>query len=171
MTNAADKQLDTLIAKAPRELTPPAGSWDAIATRLDRPQVEYRASKPRWLMPAALSACLLLALLPLLLKQPASEVDNSLLPLIESIEHAHFQEVASLETASSHAWQKAGFQETVDAGLQELREAARLILGSLKANPHDKQLWQLWLWVQRREIELLTQGQRLPAAATQGDTL
>lgn len=182
MTNTADKRLDQLIANAPRELTPPAANWDAIAARLDRPQPtraeedrkQARPARLPWYVPTAVAATLLLALIPLMPLTPtgnAPDVDTSLLPLIESIELAHRQEVASLAESSNHAWQRVGFQEPVDAGLKELREAARLILGSLKANPNDKQLWQLWLWVQRREIELLTQGQRLPAGATQGDTL
>ncbi|ABM00815.1 hypothetical protein SHAM105786_05010 [Shewanella amazonensis] len=179
MTSAADKRLDKLIADAPKELTPAESNWDAIAARLDRPQPtkagedrkENRPGRLPWYVTTAVAAALLLTLVPQLPIHNTPEVDNSLWPLIESIDLAHRQEVASLAESSSNAWQQVGYQEPVEAGLKELREAARLILSSLKANPQDKQLWQLWLWVQRREIELLTQGQRLPAGATQGDTL
>ncbi|QYK04270.1 hypothetical protein [Shewanella zhangzhouensis] len=179
MTSTADERLDKLIANAPKELTPPDANWATIAARLDRPQPttageDRNENRPRrlpWYVPTAVAAALLLALVPQLPTDNPPEADNSLLPLIESIELAHRQEVASLAESSSNAWLRVGYQEPVEAGLKELREAARLILSSLKANPQDKQLWQLWLWVQRREIELLTQGQRLPAGATQGDTL
>ncbi|MCL2919853.1 hypothetical protein [Shewanella litorisediminis] len=171
MKNTADKELDALIANTPKELTPPQHNWTAIAARLDRPQPTAISSRARGFLPLALAAGLLLVLVPLLPQTTSPERDDSLLPLIESIELSHNQEVASLSSSASSGWQRVGYQEPVEAGLKELREAARLILDSLKANPHDKQLWQLWLWVQRREIELLTQGQRLPVGATQGDNL
>ena len=44
----------------------------------------------------------------------------------------------------------------------ELRRAATQIYQALQANPTDKQLWQLWLWVQQRELDLLQQGQNYP---------
>ena len=175
MIKSKDDRLDSLIASAPRELAPAADNWQAIAARLDRPlpgtETSPNKEKAQRRLPLAIAAmAMLLVLVPLFNREPAP-TDDGLQALIDSIEIAHRQEVAVLIAPSQLAWQKAGFSDSVDAGLTELREAAKLILNALKANPQDKQLWQLWLWVQRREIELLTQGQRLPQGATQGDTL
>lgn len=170
MTNSKDKTLDELIGAAPKEIAPAQDAWQGIAERLDRPQPAVTSKKPLWAL--AVAAALMLALLPLLPRQETAPAgDDSLLPLIASIELAHQQEVKALSSSAEAGWQMIGYREPVDKGLNELREAAQLILNALKANPHDKQLWQLWLWVQRREIELLTQGQKWPSGTTQGDTL
>ncbi|MBT1444610.1 hypothetical protein KJI95_08705 [Shewanella sp. JM162201] len=181
MIKSKDDRLDSLIASAPRELAPATDNWQAIASRLDRPLPDTETlpytekspdteKAPRRLPLAIAAIAMLLVLVPLFNREPAP-TDDGLHALIDSIELAHQQEVAVLIAPSQLAWQKVGFSDSIDAGLTELREAAKLILNALKANPQDKQLWQLWLWVQRREIELLTQGQRLPQGATQGDTL
>lgn len=186
-----EQQLERLINSAPKEMPPTHDLWQGIEKRMDKPLVsQTRQSQNGRQWAIAASFIMLVALgysqLPyfnqLTTQQtelaqnsamPAQQGDPALQLLLTQIAASHQAQVDNLEqTTNALAWQTSSFSAPVEQGLAELRRAATQIYQALQANPTDKQLWQLWLWVQQRELDLLQQGQKLPIRnSTQGNTL
>ncbi|MCS6152288.1 anti-sigma factor [Shewanella baltica] len=186
-----EQQLERLINSAPKEMSPTHDLWQGIEKRMDKPLVsQTRQSQNGRLWAIAASFIMLVALgysqLPYfnqLTTQQTELAQNSAMPeqqgdaalqlLLTQIAASHQAQVDNLEqTTNALAWQTSSFSAPVEQGLAELRRAATQIYQALQANPTDKQLWQLWLWVQQRELDLLQQGQKLPIRnSTQGNTL
>ncbi|MDT3307620.1 MULTISPECIES: anti-sigma factor [unclassified Shewanella] len=186
-----EQQLEQLINSAPKEMSPSHDLWQDIEKRMDKPLMsQTRQSQHGRLWAIAASFILLVALgytqlpyfNPLTTQQtelaqnsamPAQPGDAALQLLLTQIAASHQVQVDNLEqTTNALAWQTSSFSAPVEQGLAELRRAATQIYQALQANPTDKQLWQLWLWVQQRELDLLQQGQKLPIKnSTQGNTL
>ncbi|MCS6101836.1 anti-sigma factor [Shewanella baltica] len=186
-----EQQLERLINSAPKEMSSTHDLWQGIEKRMDKPLVsQTRQSQNGRLWAIAASFIMLVALgysqLPYfnqLTTQQTELAQNSAMPeqqgdaalqlLLTQIAASHQAQVDNLEqTTNALAWQTSSFSAPVEQGLAELRRAATQIYQALQANPTDKQLWQLWLWVQQRELDLLQQGQKLPIRnSTQGNTL
>jgi len=176
--NSKDSKLEDLIANLPKELTPENDLWDMIDKRLDAPirHTTKRPSHKLWRNAAV--ACLLLITAfigqkffnPFL---PLPEVDSALINTLAEIQVQHEIQIAQLKQTSELVnWQSSPYSSPVETGIAQLKEAAKQIYQSLKRNPTDRQLWQLWLWTQHREIELLRQGQKLPVSQhSQGATI
>ncbi len=91
-----------------------------------------------------------------------------MLAMLEQLQYQHQQQVKQLEASVNFGeQQKVSMTTPLSRGIDELREAATQIFQALKQDPTDQQLWQLWLWVQQREIELLTWGEQLPTQLDQ----
>ncbi|MEJ6518815.1 anti-sigma factor [Shewanella bicestrii] len=184
-----EAKLQQLINDAPKALTPKRDLWQGIEKRMDKPLASQTAVRqaPRlqgvqW----AIAATVVLAvffgfytqapvktLLPeQIVSQPADD-EQALHTLLSQIAQTHQAQVTSLEQAPMIvAWQTSRFGAPLEQGLAELRRAGEQIYQALQANPTDKQLWQLWLWVQQRELDLLQQGQKLPIQnSTQGNSI
>ncbi|ABN60217.1 hypothetical protein [Shewanella baltica] len=186
-----EQQLEQLINSAPNAMPPTHDLWQGIEKRMDKPLVsQTRQSQNGRQWAIAASFIMLVALgysqLPYfnqLTTQQPELAQNSAMPeqqgdaalqlLLTQIAASHQAQVDNLEqTTNALAWQTSSFSAPVEQGLAELRRAATQIYQALQANPTDKQLWQLWLWVQQRELDLLQQGQKLPIRnSTQGNTL
>ncbi|AVT48363.1 hypothetical protein [Shewanella baltica] len=186
-----EQQLEQLINSAPNAMPPTHDLWQGIEKRMDKPLVsQTRQSQNGRQWAIAASFIMLVALgysqLPYfnqLTTQQTELAQNSAMPeqqgdaalqlLLTQIAASHQAQVDNLEqTTNALAWQTSSFSAPVEQGLAELRRAATQIYQALQANPTDKQLWQLWLWVQQRELDLLQQGQKLPIRnSTQGNTL
>lgn len=186
-----EQQLEQLINSAPNAMPPTHDLWQGIEKRMDKRLVsQTRQSKNGRQWAIAASFIMLVALgysqLPYfnqLTTQQTELAQNSAMPeqqgdaalqlLLTQIAASHQAQVDNLEqTTNALAWQTSSFSAPVEQGLAELRRAATQIYQALQANPTDKQLWQLWLWVQQRELDLLQQGQKLPIRnSTQGNTL
>ncbi|MGB5804655.1 MAG: hypothetical protein WBH21_11705 [Vibrio anguillarum] len=186
-----EQQLEQLINSAPNAMPPTHDLWQGIEKRMDKPLVsQTRQSQNGRQWAIAASFIMLVALgysqLPYfnqLTTQQTELAQNSAMPeqqgdaalqlLLTQIAASHQAQVDNLEqTTNALAWQTSSFSAPVEQGLAELRRAATQIFQALQANPTDKQLWQLWLWVQQRELDLLQQGQKLPIRnSTQGNTL
>ncbi|GIU44602.1 hypothetical protein [Shewanella colwelliana] len=156
-------QLAQLIDDAPKEMTPAEDLWPEIARRLDAPTT----AQPNQLWrPFALVSLLLLALLigkPFLTPEIAAQNHDALLATLAVINTQHQQQVTELAQQATHVdWQISPYGQPVENGIKQLKDAAKQIYQNLQLNPTDKQLWQLWLWTQQREIELIKQGQNLP---------
>lgn len=183
-----EEQLKQLIAKAPRDLAPERDLWSMIEKRMDKPlSPKVNVPKqghplwPQW----AMAATILLAVFfgyqyqgiaPRALvtaQHSPKDSDKALQTLLTQIATMHQEQVDALEhTPNALIWQTRHLSTPLEQGLAELRRAGEQIYQALQANPTDKQLWQLWLWVQQRELELLQQGQKLPIKnSTQGNTL
>lgn len=183
-----EEQLEQLVAKAPKDLAPERDLWLTIEKRMDKPlSPKADISKygrplwPQW----AMAATILLAVFfgyqyqgitpttQNTAQQAPKDSDKALQTLLTQIATMHQGQVDALEhTPNALIWQTRHLSAPLEQGLEELRRAGAQIYQALQANPTDKQLWQLWLWVQQRELELLQQGQKLPIKnSTQGNTL
>lgn len=187
--NAREAKLQQLIDDAPKTLTPERDLWQGIEKRMDKPLTSQPASRqaPRlqgaqW----AIAATIVLAVffgfytqapvktsLPEQIASQAADDEQVLQALLSQIAQTHQAQVTSLaQTPTVVAWQTSRFSTPLEQGLAELRRAGEQIYQALQANPTDKQLWQLWLWVQQRELDLLQQGQKLPIQnSTQGNSI
>ncbi|TVL17397.1 anti-sigma factor [Shewanella xiamenensis] len=187
--NAREAKLQQLIDDAPKTLTPERDLWQDIEKRMDKPLASQPASRqaPRlqgaqW----AIAATIVLAVffgfytqapvktsLPEQIASQAADDEQVLQALLSQIAQTHQAQVTSLaQTPTVVAWQTSRFSAPLEQGLAELRRAGEQIYQALQANPTDKQLWQLWLWVQQRELDLLQQGQKLPIQnSTQGNSI
>ncbi|MCG9697751.1 hypothetical protein [Shewanella sp. Isolate11] len=166
------EQLDCLIANTTKEITPERDLWQQIERRLDAPL----AKKNHYWKPVAIASLLVLSLVvgqKFVTTQPEVVPSNELLLTLASIKAQHQQQVELLQTQAVRVnWQSSPYGQPVEQGIEQLRSAAELIYQSLQLNPTDKQLWQLWLWTQQREIDLVKQGQQLPVNHKQkGDVI
>ncbi|WP_413485806.1 anti-sigma factor [Shewanella baltica] len=186
-----EQQLEQLINSAPNAMQPTHDLWQGIEKRMDKPlmsQTRQSQNGRQWAIAASFTMLVALGYTQLpyfnQLTTPQTELaQNSAMPeqqgdaalqlLLTQIAASHQAQVDNLEqTTNALAWQTSSFSAPVEQGLAELRRAATQIYQALQANPTDKQLWQLWLWVQQRELDLLQQGQKLPIRnSTQGNTL
>lgn len=93
--------------------------------------------------------------------------------LIFEIAAMHQAQVQAFEPISTpKVWQIRSVSTGLEQGLSELRQASTQVFQALQTDPTNKQLWQLWLWVQQRELDLLQQAQKLPMNhSLQGSTL
>ncbi|WP_394129074.1 hypothetical protein [Shewanella maritima] len=79
----------------------------------------------------------------------------SLTAVVIDIAKAHQQQIAQLETSLQQvAWQS---DDALFQGINELRLAADKTQQALMSQPENQGLWQLWLWLHQREINLLKQ--------------
>lgn len=183
--------LQQLIANAPKELAPEQDLWQGIEKRMDKPlQFTFAPAQARPKQGAqwAIAATVLLAMFfgfnhlnpeKALLSGPeqiASQQtgdEHALQTLLSQIAQTHQTQVANLtQTPATVVWQTSRFSAPLAQGLVELRQAGEQIFQALQANPTDKQLWQLWLWVQQRELDLLQQSQKLSIQnSTQGNRI
>ncbi|WP_447078959.1 hypothetical protein [Shewanella algae] len=162
--------LEQLIEQLPREKTPERDLWPEIAARLEQSQPPKAAKSTNgWRNLAIACSLLLVSLLGYQgLQQTQSRVDPQMLAMLEQLQYQHQQQVKQLEASVNFGqWQKVSMTTPLSRGIDELREAATQIFQALKQDPTDQQLWQLWLWVQQREIELLTRGEQLPTQLDQ----
>jgi len=150
--NAREAKLQQLIDDAPKTLTPERDLWQGIEKRMDKPLASQPASRQAPRLQGAQWA---------------------IAAMLSQIAQTHQAQVTSLaQTPTVVAWQTSRFSAPLEQGLAELRRAGEQIYQALQANPTDKQLWQLWLWVQQRELDLLQQGQKLPIQnSTQGNSI
>lgn len=166
------EQLDNLVSELPKALSPKNDLWPEIEKRLDVPVGNHTN---HWRTLALASIIIIGTLLGLqqINKPFNTDTNQALLASIESIQIQHATQVAELQMIGQKVdWQSSPFSSPVETGIKQLRQAAKEIYESLKLNPTDQQLWELWLWTQSREIELLTQAQSLPVLQNQnGDTI
>jgi len=184
-----EAKLQQLIDDAPKVLTPERDLWQGIEKRMDKPLASQTASRqtPRlqgaqWAIAATVILAVFLGFYtqtPIKTSHPekiasqSADDEQALHTLLNQIAQTHQAQVTSLEqTPTVVAWQTSRFSAPLEQGLAELRRAGEQIYQALQANPTDKQLWQLWLWVQQRELDLLQQGQKLPIQnSTQGNSI
>ncbi|MBR9728502.1 anti-sigma factor [Shewanella intestini] len=152
--------LDKLIASAPHEITPRHDLWPAIEARLHKKNAPS-VNDNRW-RNVAMAACITLAVLvtwqwdkaPETLPTQASSLDLQLINDIDQIALRHAQQVQQLQIGVMQAnWQG----DPLTQGIQELTVAANKAQQALESAPQNQQLWQLWLWLQQRQIHLLKQ--------------
>lgn len=160
MVDKADT-LKRLLEETPREMTPERDLWQGVELRLDAPKDSPRS----YWRPMAIASTLLLALLvgKLSLGPTMPDAENeALIQTLAAIQAQHKASVDALSLTKRVDWRSSPYSQPVEQGIEQLRAAAKEIYEALKLNPTDKQLWQLWLWTQQREIELIKQGQKLP---------
>ncbi|ACJ30538.1 Conserved hypothetical protein [Shewanella piezotolerans WP3] len=168
MNHSQDK-LQQLIANTPKTLTPERELWTDIEKQLDKP--EYNQPN-HWRRVAVASVVLLCTIVGTFIWnntaiRPSYTAQTEASPLqitLAEIKLEHEQQVELLEQNQKVNWQSSELGLPLNKGIEQLRKAAEKIYQTLKKTPNDKELWQLWLWTQQREIELLQQGQNLPAA-------
>ena len=168
-------KLDDLLAQAPTEIAPERDLWPQIAAKLQTPAEPTPRAAHGWLKQTAIACGFILfgAMSYDLWQSSHSNSDNQqLLAMLTQLQHQHQQQISQLEQATQFAhWQHASMTAPFSQGVEQLQQAANKIYQALQQDPQNQQLWQLWLWSQQRQIELLTQGQQLPASAqpsTQG---
>ncbi|ABI40246.1 conserved hypothetical protein [Shewanella sp. MR-4] len=183
-----EAKLQQLIDDAPKALTPERDLWQGIEKRMDKPLPSQTANNSKRYSSAhwAIAATVVLAVffgfytqapvktsLPEQIANQPADDEQALHTLLTQIAQTHQAQVTNLEqTSTVVAWQASRFSAPLEQGLAELRRAGEQIYQALQANPTDKQLWQLWLWVQQRELDLLQQGQKLPIQnSTQGNSI
>ncbi|MCH1921555.1 hypothetical protein L9G15_19205 [Shewanella sp. A3A] len=159
--------LEQLLEHAPKAIAPERDLWPQIEQRLTA------ASKPRPMRQMlAASVLVVVGALSYALWQPQQRPNPELLAMLAELQQQHQQQMAQLEQKSQWVqWQPASLTTPINQGVSELQQASDKIYHALQQDPQNQQLWQLWLWSQKRQIELLTQGQQLPVPAnnpTQG---
>lgn len=165
--NNLDSQLAKLVKHAPKEIAPEQDLWLGIEKQLDKSGFQQTNSKrsQQWRRLAVASILLLTGVLGSNLwqanMQPTTE-GSALLTTLADIRLQHQQQVEQLSLQQHVNWQASQFSDPLEEGIKQLRKAAEQIYQALQQSPNDKELWQLWLWTQAKEIELLQQGQSLP---------
>ncbi|QBF83854.1 hypothetical protein EXU30_15090 [Shewanella maritima] len=180
-TNGNNGQIDlqSLIDSAPSDIKPQRDLWRAIEPELtDCRQTSHTQtdnSDSQFWQPLAIAAsfaCVCLLTWQLIDTNAPAPVEDSTAVIsepvnyVEPVNHAelvdeihaiaktHQQQVSTLEHyIQSVSWQDSALIQ----GLSELRLAAEQTQKALEQSPANQQLWQLWLWLQQRELRLLKQ--------------
>lgn len=168
-----DTKLTRLIEQTPKEMSPEHDLWNGIEKQLDK--AEFHKTK-HWRTTAAASLVLLVGVLVMNIWQPPQQVhneNNAVLITLAEIKQQHERLISQMQSDVHQVnWQASELSLPVEKGIEQLRKAAEQIYLALQKTPNDKELWQLWLWTQQREIELLQQGQQLPATTpSQGEII
>ncbi|GIU33686.1 hypothetical protein L2719_08215 [Shewanella schlegeliana] len=170
--NDASAKLTQLINQAPREIAPQKELWNDIERQLDKVELDQPQNKaqqrPVFRRLAVASIILLVGLLGMNIWQHNGELSTLATPspLLATLAEIKLQHQLQVEQLSQQQhltnWQASELGLPLENGIEQLRKAAEQIYQALQQTPNDKELWQLWLWTQQREIELLQQGQTLP---------
>ncbi|ABZ77801.1 conserved hypothetical protein [Shewanella halifaxensis HAW-EB4] len=167
--NDTQTRLTQLVKQAPKEFAPQRELWDDIEKQLDKPEFQQTHANVKqmqqWKRLAIASIVLLTGLLGMNVWQQnnlPSPSDSPLLQTLAEIQMQHQLQVQLLSQQHLTDWQTTELGLPLEKGIEQLRKAAEQIYQALQQTPNDKELWQLWLWTQQREIELLQQGQSLP---------
>ena len=163
-------KLSQLINQAPKELTPQTELWSDIERQLDKPEFQQNPANQKqvqqWKRLAIASIMLFTGILGMNVWQQSSlpsPSDSSLQLTLAEIKMQHQLQVQQLSQQPLRVnWQGTELGVPLDKAIEQLRKAAEQIYQTLQKSPNDKELWQLWLWTQEKEIELLQQGQTLP---------
>lgn len=173
-----ENRLTRMVSDLPSELSPREDLWGKIEGRLNAPLIEtdQKWQHKQWPLLAIASVMVLAVLIGSRLWSPtlsAPEANITLLNTLAKIQLEHEKQLTQLEQVNRLInWQSSPYSSPVETGIEQLRQAAKQIYQALRQNPRDKQLWQLWLWTQHREIELLKQGQKLPVSLnSQGEII
>ncbi|MGB0893635.1 MAG: hypothetical protein ACPGUD_04450 [Parashewanella sp.] len=165
--NHQDKQLDALLRDLPKGIKPQNDMWRGIEQRMDVGIKDNTDSKKyNWQMFAAASLLLFsVALSWQWLFAPDAQnlqANSVMLQLIDQLQQQHQKQVQAYDiTVEKVEWRSQTDLKPINNGLKEVREAAAQVIKQLKSTPNDKQLWELWLWVQQKELELLNQKQSI----------
>lgn len=167
--NDANAKLTQLINQAPKAIAPQKDLWHDIERQLDKAEIEQTHSLKTSVFRrlAVASMILLVGLVGLNIWQNKDEfttlaTPSPLLATLAEIKQQHQLQVNQLSQQRLTDWQTTELGLPLEKGIEQLRKAAEQIYQALQQTPNDKELWQLWLWTQQREIELLQQGQTLP---------
>ena len=168
--NNVKTTLTQLVKQAPQELVPQRDLWSDIEKQLDKP--DFQQAQPhikqteQWQRLAMACIVLLTGLLGMNVWQQNSLPSPSDSPLQLTLAEIQMQHQLQVQQLSQQPhlvnWQGTELGVPLDKGIEQLRKAAEQIYQTLQKSPNDKELWQLWLWTQHKEIELLQQGQTLP---------
>ncbi|MBM7072346.1 hypothetical protein JQC92_09925 [Shewanella sp. 202IG2-18] len=169
----SDKKLDQLIDDLPRKYPTPKSSWQQLESRLD--VITSNESKSKLLnLKFGVAASILIGFLSLTLIQQINfekseslvfQSENRLEKLIDTLNQQHLSQIKAIEQSQLKPVNLTQ-QNDFKGGLLKLREAQTSIINELKREPSDKQLWDLWLWTQGRELELLKQHSKIQQMET-----
>ncbi|RLV60202.1 hypothetical protein D5018_08015 [Parashewanella curva] len=166
MSQLTDKQLDDLINGLPEEMSVSPNVWQKVQGEISH---QPKPNSSKWVPMTLVASLLLTAVLSWklfdhqsLLSVPEHNTNTAMLALIDNVEQNHQQQVSQLQqTIKRVAWQQVPEFSPFKKGLKELRQAMQEVINQLKLQPQDKQLWDLWLWMQQQELNLLGQEQRV----------
>ncbi|MCL1078113.1 hypothetical protein D5R81_09430 [Parashewanella spongiae] len=164
MNNISDEQLNQLISELPKSINPKDPLWSEIEAKLDTDVLKIKNTK--WIRLAIASSVLLAFFTGWQVNKYSNNGDalpnTAMITLIDELAAQHQQQVENFNFVIKPVSLKNGpLTRPIGAGIHELRNAAKMVGNQLRLNPNDKQLWELWLWLQSREIELLEQAQGL----------
>ncbi|MBE8167368.1 MAG: hypothetical protein HAW66_03225 [Shewanella sp.] len=172
MNKVTDEQLDQLISELPESLNPKSTLWDEIEAKLDD---DVSLKKLTQWKSLAIACGVLIAFfagwqIDKISTTEAALPDTAMIILIDKLYEQHLQQVENFKPITKPItkqitkqidWGDNQLNQSINAGITELSNAAQVVIIQLKLNPNDKQLWELWLWLQSREIELLKQEQQI----------
>ncbi|PMG75223.1 hypothetical protein BCU84_16485 [Shewanella sp. 10N.286.51.B7] len=189
------ENLDDLIASLPKEISPKADLWQDIddqisaKTNSNRTQNSMVKGDSHWKMIAMAASLAFVMVLGWKLSTPnisstetltvnnalSNQSTEDLIALVDQIAQTHQQQISSFEDNKYTVGMQLDNQTNpFNKGFSELELASKEIQQALKNDPNNKQVWDLWLWIMKREIELLQQQQRTPmntAPSTQGNQI
>ncbi|MEZ9235994.1 hypothetical protein [Shewanella sp. 10N.286.52.A9] len=179
----AEKQLDELLTSLPTEINPRVDLWQGIDDQISGKTTHKPFSDQQQWKTLAIAASLAFVMVlgwqlstpNMTSEQETITVDNALsnqstedlIALVDQIATTHQQQLASFEDNKFTVGMQLDNQiNPFNKGFTELQRASKEIQQALKNDPNNKQVWDLWLWVMKREIELLQQQQRTPTNST-----
>ncbi|MDO6776838.1 hypothetical protein Q4591_15930 [Shewanella sp. 3_MG-2023] len=198
------QQLTRLIDSLPKEISPNKDLWQDIEAKISAPTnssvpskqtdaaTQYRSANSQYWRHLAVAASISFVLvLGWLLTSPTAQkpslepitVTNALsnqstedlIALVDQIALTHQQQINGFDDNKyTVGMQLDDLTNPFNKGYSELQLASKEIQKALKSDPNNKQVWDLWLWVMKREIQLLQQQQRTPintTPSTQGNSI
>lgn len=197
---STQQQLSELIDSLPKEISPKNDLWQDIdaqirakknAEKIVAANTNNNTNQHSWRNLAIAASVGFIMVLGWMLSMPSAQnptlkpvtVSNALtnqstedlVALVDQIAATHQQQLTAFNDNKYTVGMQLNDQSNpFSKGYTELQLASKEIQKALKNDPNNKQVWDLWLWVMKREIELLQQQQRTPNntnQSTQGNTI
>lgn len=159
--NPTPDPIDTRLAGLRTELPPARDLWPGIRAQLGSQQQPepQRASRSRWAAPAALAACVALAAVLLLRREPAAPAIADASPHAAAVREAAYREArANVESDYDRLLPQLAPQtrQRVEQALGTIRRAEADIAAALAEDPGNPLLLRLRQRAAQREIDLMT---------------
>jgi len=155
-----NKRLVEQINQQQRDLTPSRDLWPGVANAIIHAEQSRENTNSRvGLLAAVVAGVLLLPLIWLMLPQPHSGGAETDLVTLLNTHHQQQKQLLVQSYADNQAqYRNANYApETADvsADLERLRMASTALSEALYQDPDNRQLFDMLLWVQAEELELM----------------
>lgn len=186
LQSETDEQLVNAAVKLPRDMTPERDLWPELHARLIQKPAraplnvlhygiaasvillavlvgwisrESTLNIPQTIQEPQLTKTQDTNELSALVQQLAKSHQSQIIALIEakSLTAINGMQLTALDGAQGQLQPSFANQHTLIEALKEIRVSADLTQKQLSQQPNNQQLWQLWLWLLEKEIDLIKQ--------------
>ncbi len=166
-----DAKLDALITDLPKEYRVRPELWQQLETRLDVVTSDDATRRKSFAQYALVASIAILMLSSTIFLSTTSfftgethahiTMNEPMALLINKLNKQHQNQVDSILQSTVKTVSTSTTNNEFKTGIAKLKAAQISIIQELKKSPNNKSLWDLWLWTQAQELDLLKQHSKI----------